>query len=84
MKKPAFETGTTPEQDAAALDRFIMEYQEEIAVDDDLSPFESPEERHARAMAQAIKTVFYLGQSNGYLKGYKDAAKKLGIDTEDI
>lgn len=69
MKKPDFETASTPEQDAKAFDTFMRWYEQEQSYGPDLDP----EERHALGIAQAIKAVFHLGQSCGYTQGYKDA-----------
>jgi hypothetical protein len=75
MKKPDFETASTPGQDARALETFRSWYESE----QDFGPDLSPEDRHAMGMALAIKAVYHLGQSSGYAQGYaegKAAAKK--------
>ena len=75
MKKPAFETASTEEQDSAALETFRRWYEEEQQGSADLDP----ETRHALGTAQAIKAVFHLGQSCGYTQGYNDAQAEFDV-----
>jgi hypothetical protein len=75
MRKPDFETASTPEQDASALETFKRWYENEQLYGPDIDP----EERHAMGIALAIKAVYHLGQSAGYAQGYtegKAAAEK--------
>lgn len=68
MKKPAFETASTPEQDASALETFKRWYENE----QQFRPEIDPEERHAMGLTLAIKAVYHLGRSSGYAQGYTE------------
>lgn len=68
MKKPAFETASTPEQDASALETFKRWYENE----QQFGPEIDPEERHAMGIALAIKAVYHLGLNDGYAQGYAE------------
>ena len=69
MKKPEFDTATNVIEDADVLEEFKRWYEmERECCSKDLPA----DEWHALAVAQAVKAVYVLGKSDGYVRGYKE------------